>query len=693
MATRRVSNFRLRAALFFAASWMAMNGSSAFAQCTNVDANTRVCRVERPPVHQSSTTLNNIRLSQGDRISIAAGGCVQTGGVGKTWKRYVNPSGPNTDRLYHGLISIPGATAGLVRLQSVVGTPLRVQISGAVAENSPLVVGYEDDNFHDNGYDRHDDGTEGQCKNEGPAFLELRIVSDPWSDWTEIPGGGRSANALAAEFFYGRLFAFHTGLDQNIYGGTFDGQSWSPWSQIPGGGKTVLPLAATRGLPGLFLFHVGLDRRVYFSVARDNSLSSFDGWREVPGGFQTDSAVAAASADYETLVFARDANNAIWSNRFAVDRLSDQSGTWHGWEQVPSGVQTTLPPAAASQSPNLSLFALDTRWDVRMLERSGGAVRPDGTVAPGTWGSWTTLPRYLPIRVRGVPVPLGATADSINSVAGPSLLALELPGNTWSPVSSEHRTSSALTGASFLRSGSSGLYGQAKMYLLSRSLDNRLFYVTRAPVRPFPPPPKVTVTLTANKTYVNPGDAATISWSVTANDTCVGPDEVLTSQVYGQTPRALLVSNGDSPRRSTDVKPFEATLTTYVVTATCRGSAVSAASNAVGVTLAPPPAVPAASLAYVGPFTEPGFVVQKMAFKVRFWFVNAGTKSSTELSDVRLVIDGKNIGDSKSIGELAPKASTELVWEATALEGFSHTLDLFVGSSDVYHGNLPAYTR
>src|SRR5690348_16525284 len=51
-----------------------------------------------------------IVIRGGDTILVSAGGCVQTGGHGQTWKRYVDPQGPNSDRLYHELIGgLPGA--------------------------------------------------------------------------------------------------------------------------------------------------------------------------------------------------------------------------------------------------------------------------------------------------------------------------------------------------------------------------------------------------------------------------------------------------------------------------------------------------------------------------------------------------------------------------------------------------------
>src|SRR4051794_23874598 len=74
----------------------------------SVNATTRVVRIDEPIVNQRLTEYRDITFQPGDVVTVNAGGCVQTGGHGKTWKRYVNPSGDNADRLYHGLIWIPG---------------------------------------------------------------------------------------------------------------------------------------------------------------------------------------------------------------------------------------------------------------------------------------------------------------------------------------------------------------------------------------------------------------------------------------------------------------------------------------------------------------------------------------------------------------------------------------------------------
>ena len=137
------------------------------------------CRIDQPTVTRRTTTYNAIVFHPNDKILVNAGGCVQTGGSGATWKRFVNPSGPDSNRLYHGLISIPGRTEE--RIQGVIGR--WVQLPSVISPGmAALVIGYEDDNYGDNGYWGHDDSTENQCqqgpgRDGGPAWVTIQIDS------------------------------------------------------------------------------------------------------------------------------------------------------------------------------------------------------------------------------------------------------------------------------------------------------------------------------------------------------------------------------------------------------------------------------------------------------------------------------------------------------------------------------------
>ena len=125
------------------------------------------CTITEPVVNTPQTTYQ-FSFLPGDQVMVTAGGCVQTGGSGNTWKRYVDPASDSD--LYHGLITIPGTTGNLDRLVNVVGRPLVVGGRGG-----SLILGYQDDNYGDNGYYAHDNGTGNQCLNSVNAWVNIVI--------------------------------------------------------------------------------------------------------------------------------------------------------------------------------------------------------------------------------------------------------------------------------------------------------------------------------------------------------------------------------------------------------------------------------------------------------------------------------------------------------------------------------------
>ncbi len=162
-------------AILFAAVFVTAHAHADNIVCTVEGNGTDVCDIALPNVLAPQTDYPTIQFHPGDTVEVSASGCAQTGGSGPTWKRYVDPSGSDSDHLYRGLISIPGATSGLVTVQSVIGQSLTVSATGG-----PLSVGYQDDDYSDNGYWSHDDGTDDQCKEQagpmrGRAVIHLRI--------------------------------------------------------------------------------------------------------------------------------------------------------------------------------------------------------------------------------------------------------------------------------------------------------------------------------------------------------------------------------------------------------------------------------------------------------------------------------------------------------------------------------------
>jgi hypothetical protein len=147
-----------------------MAAGTVYGQCVQQNAFQQTCHIDRPDTTVDIESYPSVQFCPGDAVMVQADGCVQTGGRGRTWKDYVNPSGENADRLYHGMISIPGSTPGLVQLRTVVNMSLPASIGGSLA------LGYVDDQLDDNGYWSHDDGTENQCRGKTAASLDITIT-------------------------------------------------------------------------------------------------------------------------------------------------------------------------------------------------------------------------------------------------------------------------------------------------------------------------------------------------------------------------------------------------------------------------------------------------------------------------------------------------------------------------------------
>jgi PAN domain len=140
-----------------------------------------IWHIEQPEVRQPITVYRQIRIRASDVVTIDAGGCVQTGGIGDTWKRYLDPLGGD-GTLYHGMIQVGTArNVEMVPIQSVLGRRLRHGTFMPGEEPAcpvcpvALVLGYSDDNYSDNGYYEHDDGTHDQCRGVGPAWVTVTI--------------------------------------------------------------------------------------------------------------------------------------------------------------------------------------------------------------------------------------------------------------------------------------------------------------------------------------------------------------------------------------------------------------------------------------------------------------------------------------------------------------------------------------
>jgi hypothetical protein len=131
-------------------------------------------RIQNPDVTVSGKKYP-IYVYNGDTVYVRAGGCVQTGGRGKTWKRYVKWSLLN--RLHFGQIRIPGVINSLTDFSDL---PVNDDVwSQGFKVNTPpsnsIWLGYLDNNYRDNGYWGRDNGTDNQCKGVGNAYVDIWI--------------------------------------------------------------------------------------------------------------------------------------------------------------------------------------------------------------------------------------------------------------------------------------------------------------------------------------------------------------------------------------------------------------------------------------------------------------------------------------------------------------------------------------
>jgi hypothetical protein len=130
--------------------------------------------IEYPSVDQSQTDYPAITFDPGDVVTLWASGCVQTGGIGSTWFRYVDPDDGdgNLNSQYYGTVLIRGVT-GDGKPQTIkhwIGPSIIIPVAGHLA------LGYVDDGgIGDNGYWNPDPGPNNQCVGVSKTFVDIII--------------------------------------------------------------------------------------------------------------------------------------------------------------------------------------------------------------------------------------------------------------------------------------------------------------------------------------------------------------------------------------------------------------------------------------------------------------------------------------------------------------------------------------
>jgi hypothetical protein len=139
--------------------------------------------IDEPNVVNSPNSYPQIAYRPGDTLKVTAGGCVQTGGIGLTWKSYTQPlnSDGTASNQYFGQITLPAS--GVQSLQSIGGVinkewPVDANLPPTIPlSDLHLTLGYKDDNYGDNGYYKHDNGNVDQCLNVGPAWVSVMAMT------------------------------------------------------------------------------------------------------------------------------------------------------------------------------------------------------------------------------------------------------------------------------------------------------------------------------------------------------------------------------------------------------------------------------------------------------------------------------------------------------------------------------------
>ncbi|MFF7442739.1 hypothetical protein [Streptomyces sp. NPDC008122] len=146
---------------------------------------------------------------------------------------------------------------------------------------------------------------------------------------------------------------------------------WQGWQSA--GGKTFSPPSVTARGNGLHLFIRDENNRV---MRRRYDGSSWDPWKEMPGGQLTYTGPAATTLGDEALyVFVREANGIISWNRHPRKSATN----WDGWKSVPIG-ETPSEPATMADSNWVVLCVRGTDDKLHWIS-TGGDI----------WGEWNRV--------------------------------------------------------------------------------------------------------------------------------------------------------------------------------------------------------------------------------------------------------------------------------------------------------------
>lgn len=208
----------------------------------------------------------------------------------------------------------------------------------------------------------------------------------------EFPGGAPVASEPAATLFGDQIFVVVRGLDGRIYQMIFTPRTGtvSDWTEIPGGGRTVSgPAVVAYGSPftdgGIDYYVTGANNRVYVNKYNSNYISGFgsfgepwSGWSEIPGDIHANGGPTAVIFEGQTHVFVRGYDDHIHEN-------VDSASGWRGWREVQGNGRVLDKPGAVAYDRNRQLHLFARGYDNRVYQQTKDQF--------GTWNiGWSLIP-------------------------------------------------------------------------------------------------------------------------------------------------------------------------------------------------------------------------------------------------------------------------------------------------------------
>ena len=205
---------------------------------------------------------------------------------------------------------------------------------------------------------------------------------DSWEEWSVLPGS--TIDSPAAAMLGSKLSIVVRGSDGYTlwYGYLMDPSnvtSFSGWALL-GGATSSAPTLTSNGT-ALCLVVRGLDNRIYYRVY-DTAAQVWQGWNVLPSGTTCDKPAASMLGSTLNIVVRgysptdADANNTLW-----YSTMNLTSNAFSGWTPV-SGATPSSPTLTASQTSN-SLCLIVRGNDNRIYYNTWNS---------GSWQGWNALP-------------------------------------------------------------------------------------------------------------------------------------------------------------------------------------------------------------------------------------------------------------------------------------------------------------